>query len=106
WCRRAPTCAVASLLLCWVAMRRTLPAIVVVLLFAPDAWAQPVAAEPPARTTPTQSELAAQASFDTSYVLALYMAQLAAAAAPPSQADIDEAAWQYFTNGAAVTGVP
>jgi hypothetical protein len=53
-----------------------------------------------------QAGIAAQASFDTSYLLALYMTQLAAAGAPPSQADIDEAARQYLTNGAAVTCVP
>jgi|HubBroStandDraft_4_1064222.scaffolds.fasta_scaffold203513_1 hypothetical protein len=61
-------------------MRRTLPAIALVLLLAPDASAQPVAAEQP--TVPMQAEIAARASFDTSYLLALYMAQLAAAGAP------------------------
>lgn len=87
-------------------MRRTLSAIVLVLLLAPDASAQPIAAGQLARTGAMQAEIAAQASFDTSYLLALYMTQLAAAGAPPSQADIDEAATQYLTNGAAVTGVP
>lgn len=87
-------------------MRRTLSAIVLVLLLAPDASAQPVAAGQLAPTVPMQVEIAAQASFDTSYLLALYMTQLAAAGAPPSQSDIDEAARQYLTNGAAVTGVP
>jgi hypothetical protein len=87
-------------------MRRALSAIALVLLLAPDASAQPVAAEQLARTMPMQAETVAQASFDTGYLLALYMTQLAAAGAPPSQADIDEAARQYFTNGAAVTGVP
>jgi len=87
-------------------MRRALSAIVLVLLLAPDAWAQPIAAGQLARTVPTQAEIAAQASFDTSYLLALYMTELAAAGAPPSQSDIDEAARQYLTNGAAVGGVP
>ena len=87
-------------------MRRALSATVLVLLLAPDAAAQPVAAEQPARAVPMQAEIAAQAAFDTGYLLALYMTQLAAAGAPPSQADIDEAARQFLTNGAAVTGVP
>src|ERR1700722_6552937 len=87
-------------------MRRTLTAIALVLFLAPDAFAQSVAAEQPAPTMPTQAGMAVQASFDTSYLLALYMTQLAAAGAPPSQADIDAAARQYLTNGAAVTGVP
>jgi hypothetical protein len=91
--------------LCWF-VPRTLLAIVLVLILAPEASAQPVAAEQPARTVPIQAEIAAQASFDTSYLLALYMMQLAAAGAPPSQADIDEAVRQYLTRGAAVTGVP
>jgi hypothetical protein len=55
---------------------------------------------------PTPVEVATQASFDTRSVLAGYMARLAAAGTPPSQADIDEAARLYFTNGAAVTSVP
>jgi hypothetical protein len=75
------------------------------MLLAPDASAQTLA-EQPARTLPMQAEIAAQASFDTGYLLALYMTELAAAGAPPSQAEIDEAARQYLTNGAAVTGVP
>jgi hypothetical protein len=87
-------------------MYRTISAIVLVLLLAPDASAQPAAAGQPARTAPMQAEIAAQASFDTSYLLALYMTQLAASGAPPSQADIDEATRQYLTQGAAVTGVP
>ena len=87
-------------------MRRVLSAIVLLLLLAPDASAQPIAAEQRVRTVPMEAESAAQASFDTSYLLALYMTQLAAAGAAPSQADIDEAARQYLTNGAAVTGVP
>jgi hypothetical protein len=86
-------------------MRRIL-SVALVLLLAPDASAQSVAAEQPGRTVPTHAEIAAQASFDTGYLLGLCMTQLAAAGAPPSQADIDQAAGQYFTNGAAVTGVP
>jgi hypothetical protein len=65
-----------------------------------------VAPGPPVRTAPVQAEIAAQASFDTGYLLALYMRQLAAAGMPPRQADIDEATQQYFTNGAAATNVP
>jgi hypothetical protein len=59
-----------------------------------------------ARTAPVPPEVAAQASFDTGALLAIYMAQLAAAGTPPSQADVDEAARLYFTNGATVNGVP
>ncbi len=51
-------------------------------------------------------EVATQASFDTGYLLSVYMAQLAAAGTPPTPADIEEAARLYLTNGAAVTGVP
>jgi hypothetical protein len=79
--------------------------LLLVVLLAPDASAQ-VAAGPPARMDPTQVETAAQASFDTSYLLGVYMTQLAVAGAPPTQAEIDEATRQYFTNGAAATGVP
>jgi hypothetical protein len=86
-------------------MRRALAAIVLVLLLAPEASAQ-VSAGQPARIVPVQAEIAAQATFDTSYLLALYMTQLAAAGTAPSQTDIDEAARQYFTNGAAMTSVP
>jgi hypothetical protein len=78
---------------------------VLVLLLEPEASAQ-VAAGQPARMVPMPAEMAVQATFDTSYLLALYMAQLAAAGSAPSQADIDEATRQYFTNGAAATGVP
>jgi hypothetical protein len=84
-------------------MRRALAAIAVLLLLAPQASAQ---VGPAARTLPTPGEIAAQASFDTSALLAAYMAQLAVAGNPPTQADIDEATRQYFTNGAAVTSVP
>jgi hypothetical protein len=76
-----------------------------VFLLAPEASAQMLPGQP-VRTVPTQPEIAAQATFDTSYLLALYMAQLANAGTPPSQADIDEAARQYFTNGAAAVSVP
>jgi hypothetical protein len=75
------------------------------LVLAPEASAQ-VAAGPIARIGPMQAEIAAQASFDTSYLLELYMTQLAAEGAAPTQAEIDEATRQYFTNGAAVTSVP
>jgi hypothetical protein len=76
-----------------------------VLLVVPAAWAQLVAGQSPSAAA-TPVEVPARASFDTSALLALYMAQLAAAGSAPSQADVDEAARQYFTNGAAVTGVP
>jgi hypothetical protein len=80
-------------------------AMALVLARAPEAAAQPAMA-PAGRTGPLAAEVAAQASFDTGYLLALYMAQLAAAGSAPSQADIDEAAQQYFTHGAAATAVP
>lgn len=83
-------------------MRRVIAAIAVCLALtvAPGASAQP------ARAAPTPAEIAGQATFGTSALLARYMAQLAAAGTPPSQADIDEATRQYLTNGAAVTSVP
>jgi hypothetical protein len=74
----------------------------VVVLLSPDASAQ-VAAGQSSRLDPMQVEIAAQATYDTSYRLALCMTQLAAAGNAPSPADIEEAAHQYFTNGAAVT---
>jgi hypothetical protein len=86
-------------------MHRALAAVVLVLLLAPEASAQ-VAAGQPAPTVQTQAGIATQATFDTSYLLALYMTQLAATGAAPTQADINEAARQYLTNGAAVTNVP
>jgi hypothetical protein len=86
-------------------MRRIVAVIVLLLLFAPEASAQ-MAAGQPVRMGPTPVELGAQASVDTSYLIALYMTQLAAAGAAPTRADIDEATRQYFTNGAAATGVP
>lgn len=81
-------------------MRRTVAAIVLALAIESDARAQMAAARP------APAEIAAQGAYSTSLVLALVMTQLAAAGRPPTQADIDEAARQYFTNGAAATGVP
>ena len=86
-------------------MRRPLAAIALFLLLAPQASAQ-VGGGQAARTLPTPAEIAARASLDTSALLAAYMARLAAAGNAPSQADIDEATRQYFTNGAAATSVP
>jgi hypothetical protein len=89
-------------------MRRFLAALVAVLLLAPQASAQTAATPHPAPLPPPPA-IAAQvgaASVETSYLLALYMAELANAGTPPSQSDIDEATRQYLTNGAAVTGVP
>src|ERR1019366_10121808 len=65
-------------------MRRALAATVLVTLLAPQAFAQTAAGQA-VRTVPTQPEIAAQATFDTSYLLALYMVQLAAAGAAPPQ---------------------
>ena len=86
-------------------MRSLFAAVVLVVVLAPEAAAQ-MSYGQTARTAPVPPEVAAQATFDTSYLLALYMTQLAAAGSPPSPADIDKAARQYFTNGAAVVGVP
>jgi hypothetical protein len=86
-------------------MRRTLAATVLVLLLAPEASAQ-IAGGQPARVVPTQAQIATQATFDTTYLLEVYMTQLASAGAAPTQADINEAARLYFTNGAAATSVP
>jgi hypothetical protein len=68
------------------------------------AWAQEPGGS--ARQEPGSTAIAAQATFDTGYALALYMQRLAAGGSAPTQADIDEAARVYFTNGAAATGVP
>lgn len=88
-------------------MRRAVATSLFVLLLAPSAPAQAqVAGGPPAGTVATPVEIAAQASLDTRSLLTGYMAQLAAAGTPPSQADIEEAARLYFTNGAAATSVP
>ncbi|MGH7434728.1 MAG: hypothetical protein ACRENE_03560 [Polyangiaceae bacterium] len=82
------------------------------LLVAPAALAQTYGGQPPATSQPARAqplpvEVAAQASFDTTYLLATCMRQLAqAGGSAPSPAEIDEAARQYFTNGAAATGVP
>jgi hypothetical protein len=84
-------------------MRRFLAAILVIFL-ASMASEQLAAGQ--ARMAPTQAEIAAQASFDTSYLLWAYMTQLAAAGAAPTQADIDKATQRYFTNGAEITSVP
>ncbi len=78
-------------------------ALSLILLLATRASAQ---TGPPARTATTDVELQAQATFQTSYLLALYMTQLANAGTPVTPSDLDEAARQYFTNGAAATGVP
>ncbi|HXN34131.1 MAG TPA: hypothetical protein VN894_19845 [Polyangiaceae bacterium] len=86
-------------------MRRAVLPLVVALLFGPEASAQ-VAAASSGQIARAQAEVAGQVTFDTSYLLARYMTELALAGSAPSQADIDEAARQYFTNGAAVTGVP
>ena len=86
-------------------MRPALAATVLLMLLAPEAWAQ-VGEPQPARIVPVPAEIAAQASFNTGYLLALYMAQLAGAGSPPSQADIDAATQRYFTQGAGVTSVP
>jgi hypothetical protein len=87
-------------------MRSSAAATVLALvLCAPAAFAQGVGG-PVGRALPTRAEVAVQASYDTSYLLELYMAQLASAGTPPSQADIDEAARKYFTDGASVTAVP
>ena len=88
-------------------MRRTAATSFFVLLLAPSAPAQAqVAGGPPAGAVATPVEIAAQASLDTRSLLTGYIAQLAAAGSPPSQADIEEAARLYFTNGAAATSVP
>jgi len=84
-------------------MRRFLAAILVIFL---GSMASEQLAAGQARMAPTQAEIVAQASFDTSYLLWVYMTQLAAAGAAPTQADIDKATQRYFTNGAEVTSVP
>ena len=80
-------------------------ALFLALLLAPEASAQ-VAAVQPAAVRPTEGEIAAQASFDTGYLLGLYTTPRAAEGAAPTQAQIDEATRQYLTNGAAATTVP
>jgi hypothetical protein len=86
-------------------MRRAAMTLAIVLLTAREASAQGPASQPPLVASP-QGQLAAQTTFDSAYLLARYMTELAAAGAAPSQADIDEAARQYFTNGAEAMGVP
>jgi len=90
---------------CAIGMRRAAMTLAIVLVLAPDASAQGLAGQPPRFANP-QGELGAQTTFDSAYLLARYMTELAAAGAAPSQADIDEAARQYFTNGAEAMGVP
>jgi hypothetical protein len=86
-------------------MRRLLAAMVLLLLLAPKAWAQGYMRQP-VQPAPTRGQNATQASYDTATLLALYMSQLANSGRAPEQSDIDEAARQYFTNGAAVSTVP
>jgi hypothetical protein len=86
-------------------MRRILAAMVLVLLLAPRAWAQGYL-RPQVQSAPAPAPIAGQASYDNAALLALYMSQLASAGRAPNQNDIDEAARQYLTNGAAVSTVP
>ena len=86
-------------------MGRTLAALLLLMLLAPDASAQ-VAQVSSGGPAGAPLVVATQASFDTGYLLAAYMAQLASSGTPPTAADIDEATRLYLTNGAAVTGVP
>jgi hypothetical protein len=88
-----------------LAMRRAVLPFAIVLLLAPQASAQVISGPPPRIASPPDN-IVAQTTFDTSYLLSRYMTELAAAGVAPTQADIDEAARQYFTNGAEVTGVP
>jgi hypothetical protein len=87
-------------------MRRLLAAMVLVLLFAPRAWAQQRYLQPQVQPAPAATLTPAQTGYDTATLLALYMSQLATSGRAPSQSDISEAARQYFTNGAAVSTVP
>jgi hypothetical protein len=89
-------------------MRAFVAALGLLLLVPARADAQltyvPPTAQPP--VTPAYGSPAAQSASETSYLLTLCMVQLASQGAPPSQADIDRAANDYFTNGAAVVAVP
>ena len=67
-------------------MRPARSATALVTLLVLLAFAQTPAAQT-LRAAPTQPEIVAQATFDTSYLLALYMAQLAAAAQAPMVVD-------------------
>jgi hypothetical protein len=93
-------------------MRRALAVTGLLVLIAREAQAQ-VGAGQSARIASMSADMGVQATLDTTYLLALCMAQLAAAGSAPSQGDIDEATRAYFahgaayfTNGAAATGVP
>lgn len=86
-------------------MRRAVPPLAIVLLLGREAGAQGITSQA-SRLASSQAEVAAQSTFDTSYLLAHYMTELAASGRVLSQADIDEASRQYFTNGAEATGVP
>jgi hypothetical protein len=89
-------------------MRAFVAALGLLLLVPARADAQltyaPPTAQPP--VTPAYGSPAAQSASETSYLLTLCMVQLASQGAPPSQADIDRAANDYFTNGAAVVATP
>ncbi|HEX3346022.1 MAG TPA: hypothetical protein VHS09_15670, partial [Polyangiaceae bacterium] len=88
-------------------MRRILAAMVAALLLATvDASAQPYLRQQPPSPQATPNQIAAQSGVDSAALLLLYMRQLASTGQPVSQTDIDEAARQYFTNGAAVSTVP
>ena len=89
-------------------MRRLLAAMVLVLLLAalaPKAGAQGYLRQQ-VQPAITPAQTAAQATYDNATMLALYMSQLASSGRAPNQSDINEAARQYFTNGAAVSTVP
>ena len=63
-------------------------------------------ANQPEPVAPPADGISPQASYNVPLLLASYMSRLAAAGAPVSQEDIEEAAHQYMTNGAAATSVP
>jgi hypothetical protein len=89
-------------------MRRFLVAMALVLVLAPlapKAWAQGYLRQQ-VQPAMTPGQTAAQATYDNATMLALYMSQLASSGRAPNQSDINEAARQYFTNGAAVSTVP
>ena len=89
-------------------MRRFLVAMVLLLVLAPlapKAWAQGYLRQQ-VQPAMTPGQTSAQATYDNATMLALYMSQLASSGRAPNQSDINEAARQYFTNGAAVSTVP
>jgi hypothetical protein len=86
-------------------MRALVATLGLLLLLPGRAGAQVEVAPPPQPVSPYGSP-AAQSASATSYLLTMCMVQLASQGNPPSQADIDTAAHDYFTNGAAVTAVP